>query len=137
MQLKNCTECGRVFVHPSREICPACYEAEEQDFQKVKEFLRDKAHSSVDDVSDKTGVAKKRVIKFVRQGRLTAEGLDIELFLSCEGCGEPISEGRYCKECRDKLVKGLTEEMTKTTREEPQPKKEDITGKMHLQHRRR
>lgn len=94
-------------MHPTRDICPDCYDREEQDFAKVKEFLWDKKHASVDEVSEKTGVKKKKVVKFIRNGRLNASGLAIELYLTCEGCGEPITEGRFCPTCREKLIQGF------------------------------
>lgn len=132
MKIKNCAECGRVFVHPSRDICPLCYESEEEDFVKVKEYLWDKASSSVDVVHEKTGVSKERIIKFIRQGRILAAGLMVELLLACERCGEPITEGQYCQKCRDELIKGLTEEEVV---KEDEPEGRHQPGKMHITRR--
>ncbi|AZR73905.1 hypothetical protein BBF96_11195 [Anoxybacter fermentans] len=109
MQLKNCIECGKVFVHPTMNICSECYEEEEKDFEKVKEYLWDKASASIDEIHKMTGVSKKRIIKFIKSGRITAGELNFENVLTCESCGEPIKEGRYCKKCSERLFKGLTE----------------------------
>lgn len=132
MKIKNCVDCGRVHVHPSRDICPLCYQSEEADFAKVKEYLWDKASSSVDAVHEKTGVSKERIIKFIRQGRILAAGLAAEILLACEKCGEPVIEGQYCEKCRDELITGLTEEEAERAEESEERRQ---TGKMHITRR--
>lgn len=110
MIIKNCQDCGKIFVHSSRDLCPECYALEEEDFKKVREYLWEKSTSSVDDVHEKTGVPVKRIVKFIRTGRIGGAGVKVDLYLNCEGCGAPITEGRFCRSCRDRLVNGFTEE---------------------------
>ena len=104
-------------------------EKEEDDFAKVKEFLWDKVSSSVDAVHEKTGVSKERIIQFIRQGRILAAGLEVEILLACERCGQSIAEGQYCKECRDQLIKSLTEEEVKRIE---RPEERHRMGKMYI-----
>jgi flagellar operon protein (TIGR03826 family) len=127
VELKNCQECGRVFVHPSRDLCQNCYDAEELDFNKVKEFLWNKMTSSVDEVSEMTGVSTKRVIKFIREGRFNLSGLRVDLTMPCEGCGEPITEGRFCRDCRDRIIDNLSAKDSSRQEYVPEPEPEPKT----------
>lgn len=139
MELKNCIDCGKVFIHPSRDLCPSCYEVEEVDFKKVREYLWNKRSSSVEDVHEMTGVPVKRIVKFIRERRLT--GMGVDLTMPCEGCGTPIFEGRFCADCRDRIMVNLTEGgKDNSLREEyvtPYPEKPKTSGKMYIAERRR
>lgn len=104
MDLKNCAECGKIFVHPTRDVCDACHQKEEDDFKKVKEYLWKKIKSNVEEVHEATEVPLKRIHKFIREGRLNTGGL-APLYLECETCGAPITEGRFCEACRGKMVR--------------------------------
>ena len=131
MELKNCSECGKIFVHPTRRICNDCYNLEELDFKKVKEFLWKKNKSTVEEVHENTGVSTKKITKFIREGRLNTGNLPFELYLHCESCGEPILEGNYCEACRTKMVRdfgGAAEGQAKS-----QPKPNDATTKRNSQ----
>ncbi len=111
MQLKNCKECGKVFVHPVRNICQDCYDQEDKDFEIVKEYLQNTATSSIEEIHENTEVKTKKIMKFVRQGRLSQAGVKTKIYSNCEGCGEPVDgDEQYCPACKDKIVKGLTGE---------------------------
>ena len=130
MQLKNCTECGKVFVHPTRKLCNDCVNDIEKDFEKVKDFLWDKDSATIDEVHDKTGVPKKRIIKFIRNGRIMSLGLNFDFDLNCERCGKPISEGNYCQECSHELSEELNPGRKQPKPEKKKPKK-DSNSKMY------
>lgn len=105
MQLKNCAECGKLFLHQLGDLCPACVAQEEENFKQVREYLYNTraTASNVDELSDMTGVSAKRIIKFIRQGRLQFA----KIYLNCENCGTPIEEGRYCQDCKAKMLNSL------------------------------
>ncbi|MEC9487924.1 MAG: flagellar protein [Halanaerobium sp.] len=103
MKLKNCKECGRIFTHPTRDICDRCRQREEDEFKKVKEYLWQKKGATIEEVHEATEVDRKKIIKFIREGRLIAEGLDVEIFVECQRCGEPILFGNYCSKCLREL----------------------------------
>jgi len=125
MGLRNCKLCGQVFVSTSHKICPQCREEEEQDFLKVKEYIYDHGKRSIPEIHEGTEVSVKRIKKFIREGRLMETG--VELTVECKRCGAPITEGDYCKECRDTLTNSLSQGNSKDKKEEPKRK----SSRMH------
>ncbi|MGC8971094.1 MAG: MerR family transcriptional regulator [bacterium] len=97
MPLANCKECGRLFVKTSSDICPECQKKEEEDFNRVKEYLKTHPNAKLQDIVDATGVSEAKVSKFIKAGRLSVKPM-------CESCGKPIDSGRFCPECRLKLL---------------------------------
>ncbi|MFW6278719.1 MAG: flagellar protein [Bacillota bacterium] len=108
MEIINCRKCGRAFAYSAGpKICQSCKEKEEDKYEIVKDYLWDNPNASIEKVHQETEVEKELIIKFVKEGRLKSEGLDIELTLKCERCGKKIKEGRFCQDCQKKLVDGL------------------------------
>jgi flagellar operon protein (TIGR03826 family) len=106
LDLKNCPECGKLFVQVSRNLCPACVEQEEKDFEAVAGYLRNHEDADITETSEATGVIEERIITFLRDGRLEAKGA-ISLELKCERCGRPISSGRFCEGCTNNLIREI------------------------------
>lgn len=110
MTLGNCSRCGRVFasVQGSREICPVCVKEEEENYRKVFQFLSEKPSATAQEISDGTGIELKDIFRFVRENRLRlvrTEGL------TCESCGAPISQGKICERCRQKLSEDIKKDL--------------------------
>lgn len=102
--VRNCARCGRVFVFRGREICPDCVAEEEEQFERVRLFLRDSPGASLAEVEEATGVPADVILSFLRQGRLLAsDGLKGNL--RCERCGAPIDEGHLCSRCSEELAR--------------------------------
>lgn len=112
MALGNCKSCGRLFNIIHRDICPVCVKEEEEKFYIIRNFLKDNRGETTYEVQEATGIDLKLIIKFVREGRLSTLNSP-NLTFPCEACGDGITEGRYCKPCKDRLQKGL-----QTTKEE-------------------
>ena len=107
MNVTNCKECGRLFNAMDRErVCPACSQKLDDKFAQVKEYLREHAHASMDEVSKENEVSVKQLKQWIREERLTfAEGsLD---GIDCENCGAMIRTGRYCEACKTKMANNL------------------------------
>jgi flagellar operon protein (TIGR03826 family) len=103
MALANCVECGRLFNKMAREQCPLCLEQIEKDFETVYKFLRDNGTAHIDTIHEHTGVEKKRIMKFLSEGRF--EGVTIQY--KCDSCGEPISNGKLCEKCVRRISKEI------------------------------
>lgn len=103
--LANCRRCGKLFSKMYHDLCPACVEQEEQDFEKVYQFLRENGPSHIDIIHEGTGVDKKLIMKFLSEGRF--EGASISY--RCESCGAAITGGKLC----DKCAKDLNSQITK------------------------
>lgn len=106
MNVKNCTRCGKIYNYDGFRICPTCRRDDEKDFQKVKEYLYDNPGANIPEVSEATGVDSKKIIDFLRAGRLEV-GNDSNLILECENCGVSIRTGRFCDRCATDLQKEL------------------------------
>ncbi len=111
MTLKNCRECGKVFVDPVNDVCPACRDKEDENYKKVYEFLRTASDAGIDEIHEATGVEKQQIFKFVRQGRFSMMlKSGFSLYVECKSCGKPIREGQYCLECSNRLITDIKEE---------------------------
>ena len=134
--VRNCPRCGRVFVYRGREICPSCVAEEEEQFERVRRFLRDSPGATLEEVEEATGVPVELVLAFLRQGRLVAaEGLKGVLF--CQRCGASIDEGYLCSQCSRALARevGLAaagDDAEAATPDSTPSPGESVRGRMHV-----
>ena len=98
MDIRNCSRCGNIYAYDGFNICMKCRRQDEEDFQKVKEYLDENPGATITEVTEETGVDSKKIIEFLRQGRLEVED-EANLLLSCERCGASIKTGRFCEKC--------------------------------------
>lgn len=106
MDIRNCSRCKKIYKYDGFRICHSCRQDDEKDFQRIKEYLDENPGGNISDVVDATGIDSKKVIEFLREGRLELEGGGA-LVLDCERCGAPITTGRYCKKCTAELQKEI------------------------------
>ena len=133
MNVRNCRKCGRLYNYVSgQRICPVCREREEEDFQKVKEFVRKNPGVTVNRVAEECEVDISQIRQWLREERLELTS-ESGMILSCETCGTPIASGRFCDKCRRDLTKGLNEAIH-VAKPEPveEPKKEKDGNKMRF-----
>lgn len=102
MSIANCSICGRLFAGAQGGVCPDCLRQQEEEFDEIRRLLQLEPGLSAEEVANRTGVKLERILQFLRQGRLTVRGS-----LHCEGCGIPISSGRYCDTCQARLTNQL------------------------------
>jgi len=121
--LKNCPQCGRLFVKGIREQCDACFQEEEQQYDKVYRYIRrsENRNATIVDVSEATAVSESKIIYFIHQGRIRVKGYP-NFTYPCDGCQNPINDGRLCQTCKDKLKSELSiEDFIKRKQEEALP----------------
>ncbi len=124
MDIRNCPHCGKLFAFDGKnKLCPVCRNSEEDDYQKVKDFLWDHPNASIEEVHIATEVERELIIKFVRDGRLVAEGIDFDFMIECERCGQPIMSGRFCAKCQQDLIDGFSSSNSKKEKNEKKDKK--------------
>jgi len=109
MSLENvihCKICKRMFQYVGfgDKICPACKEKDEEDFQRVKTYLRDNPGRTVNQTAEDCDVPTERIRAWLRDERLEFTGTG-ETGLTCERCGAPIMSGTICDVCRQTLNK--------------------------------
>ncbi len=106
MNLKNCSRCGKIYNYDGFKICYNCRKSDEKDFKIIKEYLHEYPGANISEVSEGTGVDSKKIIEFLRDGRLEiAEGGN--LILECEKCGASIRTGRFCDKCANSIQREL------------------------------
>ena len=130
MNIKNCPKCGKLFSPVGGSlICKDCIKAEEQEFERVRDYLRENRGADINIVSEETGVSTKKILKYLRDGRLEiTEGMGD--FLKCEKCGVSIRSGQYCRSCAEKVSKNLSSVLVTENRDEAPSK-----AKMHIKKR--
>jgi len=97
---------------------------DEEDFQKVRLFLKEFPGTKIDVVEKYTGVPHKKILKYLKEERLELSEAS-EDFLKCSKCGKPIKTGMYCSECYIKFTKELNKILT------PNSEKKE-KAKMHI-----
>ncbi len=125
MSIKKCPRCGKIFSPISGSlICGECIKLEEQEFEKVRSYLKINRGADINTVSKETEVSTKKILKYLREGRIeVTEGMSD--FLKCEKCGVNIRSGQYCRSCSEKVAKNLQSVLIK--KEEPKTE-----AKMHI-----
>ncbi|WIV12055.1 TIGR03826 family flagellar region protein [Proteiniborus sp. MB09-C3] len=99
MNIKNCKKCNRIFANDSFDLCPICRNSDVEEFKAVKDFLYDNPGADIQTVSEVTGVDTKKILKFLREGKLEITDSSPNLILDCERCGAPIKTGKFCNKC--------------------------------------
>ena len=105
MNIVQCQFCKKPFQSLGRRICPACLEQIDRDFITVRDYIYEHKVTDMDTVSEETGVTKQIILYLLKEGRLIMEDENAEgSLLKCEVCRKPISSGRMCKDCKDKVA---------------------------------
>lgn len=107
MELRNCPECGGVFAYVRTNLCPACQKIDEEDFRKVRTFIIRNAGASIIKISEQTDVSEKKIMRYIREGRIKIGSDSGSAIIECEVCGKKISSGRLCEACNEKLSSGI------------------------------
>lgn len=126
MELRNCPVCGKLFVYTVRNMCPQCAKKDEENFEKVRQYLYDVPQATLEEITEKTGVPAKNVLEYLKEGRLMLKKSNRNI-LSCERCGAPILTGRYCDKCAGEIKKQMDQLKSKAI-----GINEDMRGKLHL-----
>ncbi|MHB8171468.1 MAG: flagellar protein [Thermincolia bacterium] len=96
MTVKNCVKCGKLFMYVNRNVCPDCVEKEEQDYNKVRDYLKEHPGARVEEIGRETEVEEGLIMRFLREGRLiTMAAPELE----CLSCRAPILHGSLCEKC--------------------------------------
>lgn len=97
MEMANCLRCKKVFPRINEPICEECKKADEKLFTEVKKYLDENPNSTVNRISENTGASIKKIMGWLREGRL--EIADSTGDLKCRQCGVDITTGQFCESC--------------------------------------
>ena len=106
MGVRNCSRCGKIFNYVvGQPICESCRKELEQEFQKVKDYIKENPGQGVKEVAEACEVPENQIKQWVREERLEfSKGSGA---LNCEQCGEPIATGRFCEKCKASMANNL------------------------------
>jgi flagellar operon protein (TIGR03826 family) len=119
MSLANCSRCGKVFAlfTGSRDVCQACIKEEDDNYLKIFHYLSTRPAATASEIAQATEVDIKEIYCYVRENRLRL--IKIDAAFSCESCGIPISQGKICDNCRQKLSEEMKGEVDKIRQNRP------------------
>jgi hypothetical protein len=78
-------------------------EIEENEFQQVKQYLWDNPGANASEVTEATGIDEKKVMRYLREGRLQLVPGQSAIMLNCEWCETIIYSGRFCDKCAKEI----------------------------------
>lgn len=105
--VKNCRRCRKIFMYSTGpQICDACKKLEDEEYEKVRIFVRDFPGATVQEVSRETEVPIQLIYRFLKEGRLEVSESS-PIALQCENCGIRIKSGRFCITCSKRLANDM------------------------------
>lgn len=107
MDFRNCIECGTLFRFIGKSRCPNCIAVEEKEFAVVYNYVSSHKGVSIEQVSEATGIATRKIIRFLRDDRLSSFEIEGEGWESCSRCGRPIFTNTLCDRCTLELAKEI------------------------------
>ncbi len=131
MDIRNCKNCGKMFNYIGNPICPSCEKVLEDKFQEVKQYVRKHPEASITVVAEENDVSVNQIKRWVRQERL--EFSDGSLVgLACENCGTMIKTGRFCEECKQKLINNVSSALKPKAVKPAAPERKDANARMRF-----
>ena len=107
MEVTNCKACGNLFNYTSGpRLCPNCMKKLEKKFAITKDYIRENPHANINTVAKECKVSIPQIKKWIREERLSfsqESGIGHE----CDNCGKMIRTGRFCAECKAKMINNL------------------------------
>ena len=130
MDVRNCKNCNKLYnFFGGQPLCPSCLDSLEDTFKVVKQYIYEHPECGVQEVCDKFEVSIQTIHRWIREERLSFSERS-DMGLACESCGVLIKTGRYCKECKDKLVNNLGNVYRKNPVTQEKKKPQTINPKM-------
>lgn len=106
VMIAKCPKCGSIFSKDKFSICPACKAVENEKIDLLKHFVDENPHATVEQLQGISGLTEEEIMGYIRDNRLIVESETLKV--RCETCGATIIQGRFCRECRDKLAKSFS-----------------------------
>jgi hypothetical protein len=106
--LQNCERCGKVYKSNGfSRLCVSCWEYDELDFHKIKEYLSSNPGAKIFEVSSALSISVGKIKRYLRESRLEIIEREND-FLFCDCCKKNIRSGKYCDDCYRNTQKTIT-----------------------------
>ena len=132
MDVRNCKKCGKVFAYNGHNLCPQCKKNEEEEFKIVKEYIYENPGADIQLVSQETGVEVKKILRYLREGKLEIREGNGNLILDCERCGTSIKTGRFCERCTAEVHRELKSSISPRLSDNTAEKQQNSRDRMHI-----
>ncbi|TDQ36926.1 TIGR03826 family flagellar region protein [Aureibacillus halotolerans] len=109
MNIDNCPSCGALYYKTlTQDVCRSCFQLEEEQFDRVYAFLKQKQNrsASMQEVVEQTSVKESLLIKYIKKGRLRTSQFP-NLGYPCARCNTMINQDKLCNSCREDIAKDL------------------------------
>ena len=103
-KLKNCSNCGKLFIQTHGEkLCRECTIQEEEKQREIMDYIHDHQGCSITEVIENLNVSKKLIKNMINKG-FFGNLKRSRASYTCQSCGKTISVGNtYCRECLKRL----------------------------------
>lgn len=109
MDVRNCKQCGKLFNYVGKNLCPDCLKSKEDEFIKVRDYIRKNPSAGIAEVSEATETTVKQIRQWVREERLVLTEASATAGINCDGCGRPITTGKLCPACKKQMSQTLSQ----------------------------
>lgn len=113
MALGNCPRCGALFNKVTIDICPSCYNKEQDLLRTTQRYLRENRTATVASVlvalrDDGTDVEQWMLEKWIKEKRINLAPEEVATVKPhCPYCSRELKEGeKICKTCQLKKLMG-------------------------------
>lgn len=135
-EVRNCRRCKKIFMYTTGpQICDACKKLEEEEYERVRAFVKEFPGATMQEVSRETGVSTHLIYRFLKEGRLEVSESS-PIALQCENCGVRIKSGRFCISCSKRLANDMIRAgrtlLNSNARNSDIAQKEDTRGLRYL-----
>ncbi len=104
-KLRNCSQCGKIFMSNGERLCPNCVQAQQDLELVVVDYVRDHPKCKIPEIMEATQAPEMLIRRLIEEGRF--EQVGVNLSYPCKKCGKPIVAGAYCEECKEEMQQNL------------------------------
>ena len=103
MPLATCGRCAKMFNKVGSNVCPGCNEAEEADYEKIRDVVAKNETLNSEQVAEEAGVDIAVVRRIISEGRVAQVSLGE--VPKCGKCGAPAISNtkKLCQACLERL----------------------------------
>lgn len=138
MQVRNCSQCGRLYEVRIGSLCPQCFHSLQAKEEKVFQFLHEHGgQGTLEEIASATGVPRSVVMAMLKRGWFQGE---FQVEYACERCGIMITDGLLCGTCNQIIRQELLPQAAKPDQEEhcpPSTTTAKFHSRMYVHHHRR
>ena len=113
MPLSACPRCEKVFNKRDSVVCPECLTGENEDYEKVREFLQGNPTISAEDLAEEVGVELTCILRFLEDGRIETTAANKSVVCGRCGAAAISLSKRLCESCLQRLNSEITLQQSK------------------------